>query len=200
MKPEIDDIKDLMENLAIPFYQVERDMDLPISPRRPENDAEHSWSLALLCCSLAPHVDKNLDLGKICQFAVVHDLVEVYAQDTSIWADEELLSSKEERESDALEQISTRFSAFPWIAETIREYESKQSPEANFVWAADKMIGLIIRYIDEGKFFQEKGITLAKFNNHLSDNKKKAHAHPGIAKYYDELRKLFDEHPEYFAK
>jgi 5'-deoxynucleotidase YfbR-like HD superfamily hydrolase len=92
-KPTHTDIEQLIKTIILPFYHVKRDMPLPAGERRWENDAEHSWSVALLACALAPEVDPQLDLGKIAQYAIAHDLVEVYADDTSTFATEQKLAS-----------------------------------------------------------------------------------------------------------
>ena len=198
-KPKLSELEELMSEMAFPFYFVERDAMLPVEPRRSENDAEHSWSVALLACSLAPEVDKTLDVGKVAQFAIVHDLVELFAGDTSPWqGDGNFRASKEEREAKALELIGERFSAFPWIRKTIQEYESKASNEATYVWAVDKVIILLLRRLDKGKFFITNGITKEMFDERLISNRKKAHAHPVVGEYYDQLLALFENHPEYF--
>lgn len=197
-KPALTELEHLMRVLVFPFYQVERDAMPPITPRRFENDAEHSWSVALLACSLAPEVDKNLDVGKVAQFALVHDLIEVFAGDTSPWHTEEIRISKEAREHEAVQQMATHFSAFPWITETIKAYESKSCNEATYVWAVDKIIILLLRYLDQGKYYIENSITKQLFDERLVTHRKKAHAHPVIGNYYEQLLELFAEHPEYF--
>ena len=79
-KPTFADIEKVMRELVIGSYGVERSIPLPLSSGlRRENDGEHAWSIALIACMLAPHIDKKLDVGKVCQFAVVHDLTEVHA-------------------------------------------------------------------------------------------------------------------------
>ena len=50
-------------------------------------------------------MDSKLDVGKICQFATVYDLVEVYAGDTSSFADESKKATKEQREENALRKL-----------------------------------------------------------------------------------------------
>ncbi|MEK7152377.1 MAG: HD domain-containing protein, partial [Patescibacteria group bacterium] len=117
-RPTHTQIEYLLRTLVLPFYHIKRDMPLPIGERRRENDAEHSWSIAMLACSLAREIDPNLDVGKICQFAVAHDLVEVYAGDTSTFASEAKHASKAEREEKALQTITREFAHFPWIIET----------------------------------------------------------------------------------
>ncbi|HTE22194.1 MAG TPA: HD domain-containing protein [Candidatus Limnocylindria bacterium] len=196
--PTHNQIEDLLRKLVLPFYHIKRDNPLPGDDRRWENDAEHSWSLALLACSLAPEVDPALDVGKICQFATAHDLVEVYADDTSTFASQEHLASKVEREEQALERITKEFAHFPWIIQTIEAYERKDTDEAKFVYALDKYIACAFDFMDEGKLFLERKVTLANYNKSLEAHRTKAHSHPIIAKYYEEVRALLDAHPEYF--
>jgi 5'-deoxynucleotidase YfbR-like HD superfamily hydrolase len=124
--------------------------------------------------------------------------VEVYADDTSTFAPQEALDSKAEREETALKHIKNEFAHFPWIAQTIEEYESRSTNEAKFVYALDKYIVLTYRYIDEGKSLRECQLTLETFNKKLEAHRKKAQSHPEIAKYYEEVRALFDSHPEFF--
>lgn len=197
-KPTHDHIEKLIRTLVLPFYHIKRDMPLPIGERRWENDAEHSWSLALVACALAPEVDSSLDVGKVCQFAVAHDLVEVYADDTSTFASEEQLATKAEREEQALRQIAKEFAHFPWIVQTIEEYERKDTNEARFVYALDKYIAVAYDYIDEGKLFRECSVTLAEYNKSLETHRVKAQSHPIIAEYYEAVRSLLDAHPEFF--
>lgn len=192
------DVDDLLRRVVLPFHNIERTLRLPSGDRRWENDAEHSWSLAFLACSLAPQIDKNLDVGKICQFAVVHDIVEIHAGDTSPLKKSQHKLSKEEREEKAAAQIKSEFAHFPWIYETIEAYERKDTDEARFVYATDKYIATAYDYIDEAKLFKEEKTTLAKYNELFTEHRKKAHAHEQIGKYYDEVRALLDAHPEYF--
>jgi 5'-deoxynucleotidase YfbR-like HD superfamily hydrolase len=199
-EPTLDDLEKLMTELAFPFAQIERDAIAPIEPRKFETDVEHSWNVAFLACSLAPEIDKNLDVGKIAQFAIVHDLVELFAGDTSPWHDKQIRETKEEREEKALKHIEKHFNRFPWIAQTIKDYESRTSNEAKFVWAVDKVIILIFRHLDEGRFYIENGITKKLFDTRLTANRTKAHAHPKIGDYYDQLLEIFAKHPEYFSK
>lgn len=191
-------IEQLLREIILPFYHVKRTIPIPVGERRRENDAEHSWSLALLACSLAPHIDDTLDIGKVCQFAIAHDLVEVYAGDTSPFGGTDHKISKTKREANALKRITKDFAHFPWIVQTITAYEHKDTPEAKFVYALDKYIAISFDYIDQGKFFKERQVTLDDYNKTLQSHRQKAHTHAGVAKYYDELRNLLDAHPEFF--
>ncbi len=197
-KPTHPQVQHLIKTLILPFYHVKRDSPLPIGERRFENDAEHSWSLALLACALAPQISKALNVGKICQFAIVHDLVEVFADDTSNFAGPQGLDSKDEREKQALQKIEIDYAHFPWIVATIHEYERKEQEEARFVYALDKYLPVYFDYLDQSRLFRERKLTLAEYNKILESHRKKAQSHPVVAEYYEELRVLIDQHPEYF--
>ncbi len=197
-QPTHEDLGKLLIEVLLPFYLVKRDMRVPIGPRRLENDAEHSWALAVMACALAPEVDPSLDVGKVCQYAVVHDLVELHAGDTTPFGSKRNILSKEEREHQALVTIKQQTKVFPWLAQTITEYESRSTPEARFVWAADKYIALLTRHMDEGKFYRSIKLTKQKFDKRIARNRAKAHAHEAIGKYYDQLRAEVDASPHHF--
>lgn len=69
---------------------------------RRENVAEHSYSLAVLGGALAAELNKTaampLDIGRVTQFAVLHDLPEAYMEegDISVYADKRLLAAKKQ--------------------------------------------------------------------------------------------------------
>ncbi|PZR22689.1 MAG: phosphohydrolase [Flavobacterium psychrophilum] len=52
---------------------------------RHENDAEHSWHLAMMAIVLAEHSDKPVDVLKVVKMVLMHDLVEIDAGDTFIY-------------------------------------------------------------------------------------------------------------------
>ena len=49
---------------------------------RKENDAEHSWHLALMAVLLKEYSNEEVDLGKVIPMVLTHDLVEIDAGDT----------------------------------------------------------------------------------------------------------------------
>ena len=52
---------------------------------RHENDAEHSWHLAMMVMILAEHADKPIDVLKVMKMVLIHDLVEIDAGDVFIY-------------------------------------------------------------------------------------------------------------------
>ena len=75
-----------------------------IGTTRNENDAEHSWHLALMALLLSEHVQEGLDLFRVMKMVLIHDLVEIDAGDTFCY-DEEAHRDKGERELAAAERI-----------------------------------------------------------------------------------------------
>lgn len=69
---------------------------------RHENDAEHSWHLAMMSIVLAGHSDKPIDVLKVVKMVLIHDIVEIDAGDTFLYdatkkhsnTDEELVAAK----------------------------------------------------------------------------------------------------------
>ncbi|HEY1835677.1 MAG TPA: HD domain-containing protein [Candidatus Saccharimonadales bacterium] len=113
-KISTDHILALVSDLLLPFHEIKRQHRLPVGGRRLENDVEHSWTVSVLACALAPQIDADLEIGKVAQFALVHDLVETFAGDTKHFTtSDSFRTSKKEHEYAALEQIKRDFSAFP---------------------------------------------------------------------------------------
>ena len=97
-----------------------------------ESDTDHTVMLGIVGCAIASRLYKDLDLGLISQFALIHDLVEVHAGDTPtlVGITDSFLKVKEDREAEALLKIKNDYGEmFPWIHETIEKYESLWIPE-----------------------------------------------------------------------
>lgn len=173
--------------------------DSPEDEEREENDAEHSWSLALVACTMAPHIDEKLDVGLVAQFAIVHDLVEIYADDVSVWAHESALAAKEENEAKALRKFKKEFAHFPWLVNTLLRYEAQSTDEARFVKSIDKYLAISLRFMDGGRLFKKRGITKETFSKKIQTPLRKARGHASAAEYYEHVLALYEQHPEHFA-
>ena len=71
---------------------------------RKENDAEHSWHLALMAVLLKEYSNEEVDLAKVIPMVLIHDLVEIDAGDTYAY-DEAGAETKRERETKAADRI-----------------------------------------------------------------------------------------------
>ena len=69
-----------------------------------ENDAEHSWHMALMCILLSEYANEPIDKLKVITMILIHDAVEIDAGDTYAY-DEAANATKRERELLAAERI-----------------------------------------------------------------------------------------------
>ncbi|HSX06371.1 MAG TPA: HD domain-containing protein [Candidatus Saccharimonadia bacterium] len=197
-KPTISDLRLLTTDVVFPFYQVYRETPLRFGTPRKENDAEHSWSLALFACALAQHVDKRLNVGLVAQYATVHDLVEVHAGDTSNHASAAVKATKDAREAKALHKLESELIAFPWIVQSLTAYEGQTDQEAIFVRSVDKILPLLFDLIDEGKLYKEKKITYKAWQTNLAAHRDKARKHSGVFAYYEQIWDALVADPAFF--
>jgi putative hydrolase of HD superfamily len=159
MKPnDVDAVLEL-GRLSLAFGRVDR-ITYHEDGVTPESDTDHTVMLGLVACAFAARHLPNLDLGRIAQYALVHDLVEVYAGDTpTLRISTAERASKQERERAALERIGREFGGrLPWVAETIRRYEARQDPEARYVKALDKLLPKITHLLNGGVTLQQQAM------------------------------------------
>jgi putative hydrolases of HD superfamily len=128
---------------------------------RRENDAEHSWHLALMVAVLAEYADEPIDVGHTIRLVVVHDLVEVYAGDTPLY-DDNARTSQVERELAAADRL---FGLLPDDqAREFRslwdEFEARVTPEARFAKAIDRLEPNLLNWMAGGGTWLTPGVTV----------------------------------------
>lgn len=165
------------------FQKVER-IVLADGQNRWENDAEHSYQLALVAWYLVEHNKLNLDLNKVIKLSLVHDLVEAYAGDTYIYDKQAVLDGKQKREAEAAQLLKESFSDFSSIHDLIAEYEARKTLESRFVYALDKLLPILNIYLDGGRTWQREKISLEQLLKAKTD---KIATAPEIVPYYEEL-------------
>lgn len=137
---------------------------------RPESDTDHTVMLSVAACALADSLYKDkLDIGKVAQFAIVHDLVEAHVGDVNtINISKESRAEKEKREEESLQRIEAEFKdVYPWIHTTIAEYERKDTPEAVFVKTLDKAMTKITNTLNRGAAIEKLGTSYEEIENHF---------------------------------
>lgn len=126
---------------------------------RRENDAEHSWHLALMAVLLFEHADEEVDLLKVITMVLIHDLVEIDAGDTYAY-DEAGKQTQRIREEKAADRI---FAMLPKDqGEKFRalweEFDAYETPEAKFAHVCDNVQPLMLNHATGGKSWRERGI------------------------------------------
>lgn len=135
-----------------------------IDESRRENDAEHSWHLAMLTMLLAEYANKeDIDVLRVMKMVIIHDIVEIDAGDTFAY-DYEGYKDKDEREKAAANRI---FGLLPHdqgeeIHSLWREFEERETPEARFAAALDRVQPLIHNYYTKGGTWKKHEVTLEK--------------------------------------
>ncbi|GAB2861523.1 HD domain-containing protein [Nocardioides pacificus] len=127
---------------------------------RRENDAEHSWHLALMVMLLAEHADEPIDVGHAMRLVIIHDLVEIYAGDSPVF-DATAVVGQVEREEAAADRL------FPLLppdqAIEMRalwdEFEAGQTPEARFCKGMDRLQPMLLNWLNHGGTWQMPGAT-----------------------------------------
>ena len=127
---------------------------------RYENDAEHAWHLAMMAMVLHEYSNKPVELSKVVKMVLIHDLVEIDAGDTFLYDDNNAIS-KGEAETKAAIRV------FGLLPEDQRkefinlweEFERKETPEARFAAALDRLEPLIQNAHTEGHAWIKYGIT-----------------------------------------
>lgn len=128
---------------------------------RRENDAEHSWSLAVMAILFAEYMPQDLDLLKVIKMVLIHDLVEIYAGDTFAF-DEAGMEDKEEREQLSADKIFGILESDQGLEyRTLwEEFEACETQEAQYAAMLDRLQPLIMNYINEGGTWAQHGITV----------------------------------------
>jgi putative hydrolase of HD superfamily len=127
---------------------------------RKENDAEHSWHLAVMAILLSEYAKEHqMDAFHVVKLALIHDLVEIDAGDTFCY-DKIGNRQKLERETRAADRI---FNILPQDqAKQMRalwdEFEARETPEACFAAALDRLQPLLLNYHTQGGTWREHGI------------------------------------------
>lgn len=130
--------------------------NLIIDGSRRENDAEHSWNLAMLAMLFEEYSTEKVNIERVLKIALVHDLVEVYAGDTFAY-DAKGNEDKLQRE---IESANKLFGILdPVQGAEIRalwdEFEAKETPESKYANAIDRIQPLINNYMTNGHTWKE---------------------------------------------
>ncbi|TKR33664.1 HD domain-containing protein [Luteimonas gilva] len=131
----------------------------PLGLERYENSAEHSWQLALLAFSLAPHADSGIDLDRTIKMLLVHDIGEIDTGDTMAFVE----GGWEERKAAEQAAVKRIFGLLPQAqaAELLalwREFEDGTTAEARFANAVDRAMPVLLNLANDGQSWRENGI------------------------------------------
>lgn len=143
--------------------------NLLVDGSRRENDAEHSWHLAVMALVMEEYAAKPVDLRKVLKMVILHDLVEIDAGDTFCY-DLQAGEDQKEREQKAAERI---FGLLPspqgeelkglWV-----EFELRKTPEAKFAACLDRLQPFLHNYHTNGGTWRLHSVTSVQVRKRMA--------------------------------
>lgn len=126
---------------------------------RKENDAEHSWHIAVMAVLLKEYAGEETDLLKVITMVLIHDLVEIDAGDTYAY-DSTLLQTKREREVKAADRI---FGILPpdqgtYFRDLWDEFEEYETDDAKYAHLLDNLQPILLNDASNGRSWAEHGV------------------------------------------
>ena len=157
--------------------------------KRKENDAEHSWHLAIAAFLLKEYVAEDVDVMKVMIMVLIHDLVEIDAGDTYAY-DAEGAKTKRAREVAAADRI---FGMLPEDQGTKfrnlwEEFEAYETAEAKFAHVLDNCQPLLLNDASGGKSWKEHTVHKSQIY------KRNEHTAEGSREIWEYMQQLIDKH------
>ena len=139
---------------------------------RNENDAEHSWHMAIMTYLLREYSNEDIDIAKVMLMCLIHDIVEIDAGDTYAY-DAEALQSQKAREDAAKQRI---FAILPEeqaqeLIVLFDEFEEYETAESKFAHAMDNIQPLILNNSNNGGDWREHDVTVEQIYKRQSKTK-----------------------------
>ncbi len=156
---------------------------------RKENDAEHSWHLALMAVLLKEYANEEVNLEKVIPMVLIHDLVEIDAGDTYAY-DRAGLATQRDRETKAADRI---FGMLPEdqgkrFRNLWEEFEAYETAEAKFAHVLDNCQPLILNDASGGKSWKEHTVHKSQIY------KRNEHTAEGSREIWEYMKQLIDKH------
>lgn len=158
-------IDEVITDIYLPFrgaegYKTERAILVnPPHAEHRENDAEHSWSIALMALALYDNREKlnlefpeDFDIERAVVQAIVHDVIEIKSGDVdAMTRDPNLLALKALKEQAGLRRFMRDHPNLAGIMARWQVYEERDQIEDRFISDIDKIFATRMIYVDEGK-------------------------------------------------
>lgn len=131
--------------------------------KRRENDAEHSWHMALMALLLKEYAEEEVDVLRVITMVLLHDLVEIDAGDTYAYDDVGAIT-KNERELAAADRI---FAILPedqgtYLRALWDEFEAYESADAKYAHLLDNFQPLLLNDASGGISWVEHQVKKAQ--------------------------------------
>ena len=153
---------------------------------RLENSAEHSWHLAMACWSIATYFELPLDHEHLLKMALVHDLGEIDAGDTFLYAPQRNDAHLAERAG--MQRLQNQ--AGHGISDLVAIWEAQESgtsSEAKLIKVIDRLLPFLLNLNTQGRTWQDLGVSRSQV----------AGAHAFIANEFPQIHHWMSAQIEY---
>ncbi|SHI26299.1 HD domain-containing protein [Ferrimonas marina] len=131
----------------------------PVGLERFENSAEHSWHVCLSALMLHPYADKPVNIDRVIKMLLIHDLGEIDAGDTIIYASETPENKQaEEQGVKRLLALLPSSVAEGYLA-LWQEFEAGDSDDARFARAIDRVPPLLHNLNGDGHSWRKHDVS-----------------------------------------
>ncbi|MFX1482457.1 MAG: HD domain-containing protein [Promethearchaeota archaeon] len=174
---EIDQLKQVLRQTVL------------IRDLRQENDAEHSWHLAMMVILLSQYSnDPKIDVLRTVKMVLIHDIVEIDAGDTFCYDihDREQKTVKERKAAKRIFGMlpDGQANEFRCLWE---EFEERRTPEARFAVAVDRLQPLLLNFNTKGYAWRKHGVTKSQV---IARN---MHIEKGSSELWEFAKQLIDD-------
>ena len=139
-----------------------------LSKERRENDAEHSWHIAVMALLFKEYCVEEPSIERAIKMLVVHDLVEIYAGDTFAY-DDKGNEDKEAREAAAAEKLFSQIP--PEQGQEIRalweEFDAMETTDSKYAACLDRLQPFLHNTLTEGFTWVESGTDRTKVEKRM---------------------------------
>ncbi|MGB9149065.1 MAG: HD domain-containing protein [Burkholderiales bacterium] len=157
----------------------------PVGFDRYENSAEHSWQICMLAQALAPFAYKAIDINRVIEILLVHDIPEIDTGDTIVYQDK--LDSSEEIAAQRIFSLLPEPQASIYFSRW-KEYEVRESNEAVFAFAINRLMPVLHNLHNNGQSWKENRVSLEKI---IKVNSAIGHAIPTVWELIEGQIKIF---------
>ncbi|ROS02071.1 putative hydrolase of HD superfamily [Sinobacterium caligoides] len=143
----------------------------PVGLQRYENSAEHSWHVCLSALMLKDYADQPVDIDRVIRMLLIHDLGEIDAGDTIIYASE-TPELKEEEETGLKRLLAILPGDTDHYLALWREFELGESADAKFAKAIDRVPPLLHNLHGDGHSWRDHQVPKEKvfdLNSRIGD-------------------------------
>jgi putative hydrolases of HD superfamily len=127
---------------------------------RHDSDVEHSWHFAMMALVLAEYAPGDIDLFKVVRMALAHDIVEIDVGDVFVYERNDPAGhyAREKAAAERLFGLLPPDQAKEYVA-LWEEFEARETKEAKFAAAIDRLDPLLHNIFTEGMSWREHGVT-----------------------------------------